>query len=54
MASCCVHQVALIERGRSRVALAVLTQGAPSMEYSHETIARIAKRVLRRPSVRSS
>jgi hypothetical protein len=47
--SCCVHQVALLQRGRSRVALAVLTQGAPSMEYSHETIARIAKRVLRRP-----
>ena len=42
------HQVALIERGRSRVALAVLTKGAPSYEYSHETIARIAKRVLRR------
>ncbi len=49
--SCCVHQVALIERGRSRVALAVLTQGAPSMEYSHETIAAIAKRVLRRPAI---
>ena len=48
--SCCVHQVALLERGRSRVALAVLTQGAPSMEYSHQTIARIAKRVLRRPT----
>ena len=46
--SCCVHQVALLERGRSRVALAVLTRGAPSMAYSHETIARIAKRVLRR------
>jgi len=46
--SCCVHQVALLERGRSRVALAVLTRGAPSMRYSHETIARIAKRVLRR------
>jgi hypothetical protein len=42
------HQVALLERGRSRVALAVLTKGAPSPEYSHETIARIAKRVLRR------
>jgi beta-lactamase family protein len=46
--TCCVHQVALLERGRSRVALAVLTKGAPSKEYSHETIARIAKRVLRR------
>jgi hypothetical protein len=46
--SCCVHQVALLERGRSRVALAVLTRNAPSMEYGHATIARIAKRVLRR------
>jgi hypothetical protein len=46
---CCLHQVALLERGRSRIALAVLTQGAPSMAYSHETIARIAKRVLRPP-----
>ena len=47
--ACCVHQVALIERGRSRIALAVLTRGAPSMAYSHETIRRIAQRVLRRP-----
>ena len=46
--SCCVHQVALLERGRSRVALAVLTRYTPSAEYSHETIAGIAKRVLRR------
>ena len=46
-----MHQVALVQRGRSRIALAVLTQGAPSMEYSHETIARIAKRVLRRPTL---
>jgi hypothetical protein len=46
--SCCVHQVALVERSRSRVALAVLTRDAPSMAYSHETIARIAKRALRR------
>jgi hypothetical protein len=44
-----VHQVALIERGRSRIALAVLTRNTPSMEYSHETIRRIAQRVLRRP-----
>ena len=48
--ACCVHQVALIQRGRSRIALAVLTRNAPSMEYSHETIARIATRVLRRPT----
>jgi len=47
--ACCVHQVALIERGRSRIALAVLTRNTPSMEYSHETIKRIAQRVLRRP-----
>jgi hypothetical protein len=47
--TCCVHQVALLERGRSRVAIAVLTKDVPSAEYSHDTIARIAKRVLRRP-----
>jgi hypothetical protein len=41
------HQVALLERGRHRVALAVLTSGAPSMAYGEETVAGIAARVLR-------
>jgi hypothetical protein len=41
------HQVALLERGRQRLALAVLTSGSPSAAYGQETIERIALRVLR-------
>ncbi len=41
------HQVALLERGSSRVALAVLTR-PPSMGYGEQTIAGIASRVLAR------
>jgi hypothetical protein len=40
------HQVALLERGGRRLALAVLTHNAPSMAYSVETLERIADRVL--------
>jgi hypothetical protein len=39
------HQVALLERGRRRVALAILTR-SPSIPYGEETIERIARRVL--------
>jgi hypothetical protein len=40
------HQVALLERGGRRLALAVLTGASPSMAYAEETIERIASRVL--------
>jgi hypothetical protein len=40
------HQVALLERRRQRVALAVLTSGSPSMGYATETIERIATRII--------
>ena len=40
------HQVALLERGGRRLALAVLTSGSPSIAYAEETIERIASRVL--------
>ncbi len=39
------HQVALLERGRRRVALAILTRG-PDQEYGRATIAGVARRVL--------
>jgi len=42
-----VHQVALVERGKRRVALAVLTDHDRSEGYGHETIRGVAKRALR-------
>jgi hypothetical protein len=58
-----VHQVALLERGRWRMAIAVLTDGNPSQEYGQETVAGVTSALLRgtsavrqqengRPSVR--
>jgi hypothetical protein len=41
-----VHQVALAERGRRRIALAVLSDGNPSHAYGTETIHGIAARLL--------
>jgi hypothetical protein len=45
-----VHQVALAERGRRRIALAVLTAGNPSHAYGTETVQGIAARLLGAPS----
>lgn len=42
-----VHQVALVQRGSGRVALAILTTGNPSMAYGERTIDGIARRVMR-------
>jgi hypothetical protein len=41
-----VNQVALLERDRSRVAVAVFSQGGPSFRYGRETIEGIARRLL--------
>lgn len=41
-----VHQMAQLRRGKRRVALAVLTDGAPSQPYSIETIRGVADRLL--------
>ena len=43
-----VNQVALLERGRSRVAIAVFTQGGPSFRYGQRTIEGVARRLLLR------
>jgi beta-lactamase class A len=42
-----VHQVALVERGGRRVALAVLTNRDSSEAYGHETIRGVARRAMR-------
>jgi hypothetical protein len=42
-----VHQVALLERGRRAMAIAVLTEANPSHGYGHETVRGIAARLLR-------
>ena len=47
-----LHQAALLERGRGRLALVVLTSGSPSEAYARETMERIAVRVLRPPRAR--
>jgi hypothetical protein len=44
-----VHQVARLERPRARLAIAVLTDGDPSMDYGVETIEGVTRRLLVRP-----
>jgi hypothetical protein len=41
-----VHQAAYLERGRRRVAIAVLTGGAAEMDYGERTIEGVARRLL--------
>jgi beta-lactamase class A len=42
-----VNQVARLERPRNRVAIAVLTEGDPSMGYGEQSIQGVARRLLR-------
>ena len=41
-----VHQVARLERGKTRIAIAVLQDGTPSMGYGEATIAGVTRRLL--------
>ena len=41
------HQVALLQRGRQRVSVAIMTTGSPDHEYSQETLRGVAMRLLR-------
>jgi zinc D-Ala-D-Ala dipeptidase len=43
-----VHEAALFERGRTRVSMAVLTDGNPSQAYGQETLRGVAQRVFGR------
>lgn len=44
-----VHQVARLQKRHERIAIAVMTDGDPSMEYGIETIQGVARRLLARP-----
>lgn len=41
------HQVALLERGRQRVSVAIMTAGSPDHPYSEQTLRGISERLLR-------
>ncbi len=42
-----VHEAALFERGRTRISMAVLTDGNPSHDYGAETLRGVAQRLFR-------
>jgi D-alanyl-D-alanine dipeptidase len=44
-----VHEAALFERGRTRVSMAVLTDGNPTHDYGTETLRGVAERLFRPP-----
>jgi hypothetical protein len=46
-ASAANHQIALLRRGRQRVAIAILTSGGPSQSHTSETLRGVAARLLR-------
>ena len=46
-----VHQAARLERGRRRLAIAVLTRGNPSHRYGTETVRGVTARLIGRRSV---
>jgi hypothetical protein len=49
-----VHQVARLERGRTRFGMAVMTDGDPSMGYGITTIQGVTARLLSRPPPKAS
>jgi hypothetical protein len=49
-----VHQVARLERGRQTIAIAVMTDGDPTMGYGITTIQDLTARLLRRHAPRAS
>jgi D-alanyl-D-alanine dipeptidase len=49
-----VHEAALFERGRTRISMAVLSDGNPSHDYGTETLRGVAQRVFREGRRRAS
>jgi zinc D-Ala-D-Ala dipeptidase len=49
-----VHEAALFERGRTRVSMALLSDGNPSHEYGTETLRGVAQRIFARERARGA